>query len=207
MWRAGMRRTGIVVGSIFLFLTVAAMAQEKRSEISLQGAGFFTQGASGNGTSYSATQTAGFVATYRHRLSRWVSAEGAYGYDANTQKYLVVSNPFRIQSGIHQLTGSLVFSLPSRASSRFVPYFLAGGGALIFDPSGSQFNSLSSAQTQTKGAFVYGLGMNYALRRQLALRVEYRGLVYGSPDFGFGSLSTGSVVHTAIPSVGLAYRF
>jgi outer membrane autotransporter protein len=100
-----------------------------------------------------------------------------------------------------------VLNLPSRASSRLNPYVLAGGGALIFNPTGNQFNTLSGAQAQAKGAFVYGAGVNYAIRKRLALRGEYRGLVYGTPDFGFGALKTNSITHTAVPSVGLTFRF
>jgi opacity protein-like surface antigen len=202
-----MRRTTIVVGSIFL-LTLAAIAQENRSEISVQGTGFFTKSASGNGTAYSTSQTGGFLTTYRYHLNHWISAEAAYGYDLNSQKYLLLSSSaFRIQSGIHQMTGSLVLNLPSRTSSRFNPYFLAGGGALVFAPTTNQVNSLSGAQTRSKGVFVYGVGVNYAILKRLSLRAEYRGLVYGTPDFGFGALSTSSFTHTAQPSVGLTYRF
>jgi outer membrane autotransporter protein len=202
-----MRRTGIFLGSIIFLLTLAATAQENRSEISLQGTGFFTQGTSGNGSAYSATQTGGFLGTYRYHLNHWISAEGAYGYEANSQKYLLSSSAFRIQAGIHQMTGSLVFNLPSRASSRLSPYFLAGGGALLFEPTGNQFNTLSAAQSQAKGVFVYGVGVNYAIRKGISLRAEYRGLVYGTPDFGFGALNTNSVTHTAVPSLGLTFRF
>jgi outer membrane autotransporter protein len=202
-----MRRAGIFLGSIILLLTLAATAQENRSEISLQGTGFFTQGTSGNGSAYSATQTGGFLGTYRYHLNHWISAEGAYGYEANSQKYLLSSSAFRIQAGIHQMTGSLVFNLPSRASSRLSPYFLAGGGALLFEPTGNQFNTLSAAQSQAKGVFVYGVGVNYAIRKRISLRAEYRGLVYGTPDFGFGALNTNSVTHTAVPSLGLTFRF
>jgi outer membrane autotransporter protein len=202
-----MRRAGIFLGSIILLLTLAATAQENRSEISLQGTGFFTQGTSGNGSAYSATQTGGFLGTYRYHLNQWISAEGAYGYEANSQKYLLSSSAFRIQAGIHQITGSLVFNLPSRASSRLSPYFLAGGGALLFEPTGNQFNTLSAAQSQAKGVFVYGVGVNYAIRKGISLRAEYRGLVYGTPDFGFGALNTNSVTHTAVPSLGLTFRF
>ena len=202
-----MRRTGIFLGSIIFLLTLAATAQENRSEISLQGTGFFTQGPSGNGSAYSATQTGGFLGTYRYHLNHWISAEGAYGYEANSQKYLLSSSAFRIQAGIHQMTGSLVFNLPSRASSRLSPYFLAGGGALLFEPTGNQFNTLSAAQSQAKGVFVYGVGVNYAIRKGISLRAEYRGLVYGTPDFGFGALNTYSVTHTAVPSLGLTFRF
>jgi opacity protein-like surface antigen len=201
-----MSRT-IIFSFIMVLLATLAGAQENRSEISVQGTGFFTQSTSGNGSAYSATQTGGVLGTYRYHLNHWVSAEGAYGYDLNSQKYSLSSQAFRIQSGIHQLTGSLVFNLPSRASSRLNPYVLVGGGALMFEPTGDQFNTLSSAQSQAKGVFVYGVGVNYAIRKRLSLRVEYRGLVYGTPDFGFGALSTNSVTHTAAPSVGFTYRF
>jgi opacity protein-like surface antigen len=201
-----MQRMCILLGSLVL-LTLAAAAQENRSEVSVQGTGFFTQGSSGSGTAYSATETGGFLSAYRYHWKRWVSVEGAYGYDLNSQKYTLSSGLFRIQSGIHQMTGSLVFSLPSHAKSRWSPYFLAGGGALLFQPTGNQLNTFAGAQTQAKGVFVYGVGVNYSVRRGIALRAEYRGLVYGAPDFGFDLLSTGSVTHTAVPSVGLTFRF
>ena len=187
MRRVTMRSAITFLGSIVLLVTAAAMAQENRSEISLQGTGFFTQSSSGNGTAYSTTGTGGFLGTYRYHLNHWISAEGAYGYDSNSQQYLLSSSAFRIQSGIHQVTGSLVFNLPSRASSKLNPYFLAGGGALMFEPTGNQVNTLSGAQGQAKGVFVYGAGVNYAIRKRLSLRLEYRGLVYGTPDFGFGA--------------------
>jgi outer membrane autotransporter protein len=202
-----MRRTTIVFGSIIFLLTLAATAQENRSEISLQGTGFFTKSSSGNATAYSTTQSGGFLTTYRYHLNHWLSAEAAYGYDLNSQKYLLLSSAFRVQSGIHQMTGSLVLNLPSRPSSRFSPYILAGGGALLFAPTANQINSLSGAQTQAKSVFVYGVGVNYSILKRLSVRAEYRGLVYGTPDFGFGALSTSSITHTTQPSIGLTYRF
>lgn len=78
---------------------------------------------------------------------------------------------------------------------------------MLFEPTGDQFNSMAGAQSQTEGAFVYGAGMNYALHKGIALRAEYRGLVYKSPDFGFGALATNAVTHTAVPSIGLSFRF
>ena len=202
-----MRRTTILLGSIVFLMALAATAQENRSEISVQGAGFFTKSASGNGTAYSTTGTGGFLSTYRYHLNRWVSAEAAYGYDLNSQKYLLSSEAFRIQSGIHQATGSLVLNLPSHTGSRLNPYIVTGGGALMFEPTGNQFNTLSGASSQAKGVFVYGAGVNYAIRKRFALRVEYRGLVYSTPDFGFGALKTNTITHTAVPSVGLTFRF
>jgi len=77
----------------------------------------------------------------------------------------------------------------------------------MFEPSGNQFNTLSGAQSEAKGVFVYGAGVNYAIRKRISLRAAYRGLVYGTPDFGFRALSTNSVTHTAVPSVGVTFRF
>lgn len=37
------RKAGVLVGTMFFFLTLAATAQESRSEISVQGTGFFHQ--------------------------------------------------------------------------------------------------------------------------------------------------------------------
>jgi opacity protein-like surface antigen len=202
-----MKRGVVVAMGIALGLSMAASAQENRSEISLQGGGLFTKSTTGNGTSYSTTESGGVLGTYRYHLNRWISVEGAYGYSVNTQKYSLSSGAFRIQSGIHDFTGSLVLNLPSHRHSRINPYLLAGGGALRFAPTNDQFNTLSGAQGQTRGAFVYGVGMNYAIYKGLSLRAEYRGLVYSTPDFGFGALATNSVTHTAVPTVGLSFRF
>ena len=82
-----MRKAVILVTGVILFLSVAAFAQENRSEISLQGTGLFTKDTSGNGNSYSATESGGFLGTYRYHLNHWLSAEAAYGYSLDTQKY------------------------------------------------------------------------------------------------------------------------
>jgi len=202
-----MRRISIFLGSMAFLLTLTAAAQENKSEISVQGTGLFTQSSSGNGTTHSATETGGLLATYRYHLNHWISFEGAYGYDLNSQKYLSSASAFRIQSRMNQMTGDLVLRLPSRPSARISPYVLAGGGALLFDPTGNLTDTVFGAQSQTKGVFVYGAGFNYAIRKRIALRVEYRGLVYGTPDFGLSGFQTNSITHTAQPSVGLAFRF
>lgn len=198
-----------VVNLLFMVvcLSLAAAAQENRSEISIQGGGMFPMSASGNNTSYSATESGGVLGTYRYHLNHLISIEGAYGYNMNTEKYALSSGAFRIQSGIHQFTGNLVLNLPSGHHPRLNPYFLVGGGALRFAPTSNQVNTISNAQSQTRGVFSYGAGFNYGIYKGLSLRAEYRGLVYSTPDFGFGALATNSVTHAAVPTVGLSFRF
>jgi len=195
----------VTVASILLF-TVAAMSQEVRNEVSVQGTGFFTKDSSGDGISRTITNTGGLQIGYRYNINRWLSAEANYGFDRNTQRYFSGFGENRVQSNVHGVTADVVVKLPFHMS-KFSPYALAGGGGLIFDPTGNGGGAVPGADTQAKGAFLYGAGADYALTRHLSLRAEYRGFVYKDPDFGLRSLRTDSWTHTAQPSAGIVYRF
>ncbi len=201
------RNAVMLAVTVAVLLPLAAMAQDgQRGEVSLQGMAFFTKSASNvNGTSYSATQSAGGLGTFRYHFGPELSAEFAYGYAHNTQKYDLSSEAFRIQSQVHQITLAVVANLGH--TKKFTPYMLVGGGVVVFVPSQNQLNVVTGAQTQGKAAFVYGGGINYPLQKNFFFRAEYRGLLYGAPDFGFGGLSTNSITHSAEPSIGLSYRF
>src|ERR1700676_4748082 len=59
-----LRRTAIMLASFVTLLTLGATAQENRSDISLQGTGFFTRDSSGNGISRTTSDTGGFQVGY-----------------------------------------------------------------------------------------------------------------------------------------------
>ena len=202
-----MRNAVILAVAVAVLLPLAAMAQdEQRSEVSLQGMLFVTRSATNvNGTSYSATQSGGGLGTYRYHFGPNLSAELAYGFARDTQKYNLGTAAFNIQSQVHQATIAAVINVAH--PKKFIPYILFGGGVVAFVPSGNQINKISGAQTQGKGAFVYGGGFNYPLQKNFFFRAEYRGLLYAPPNFGFGGLSANSITHSAEPSVGLSYRF
>jgi opacity protein-like surface antigen len=82
-----------------------------------------------------------------------------------------------------------------------------GGGSLTFRPTDDGGIALLGATTQTQGAFLYGVGTDYGLTRHLALRAEYRGLVYRAPDFGVARLNNDNWTHSALPSAGIILRF
>ena len=109
-----------------------------------------------------------------------------------------------MESNIHQITGSAVVKLPS--FNRLQPYALAGGGALIFDSTGNTGGNFAGATTETRGAFVYGAGADYAFRH-ISLRTGYRGYVYKARDFNLAGLNTDSWTHPAQPSAGVVFRF
>jgi len=198
-----MAQRSIGFGVVILLSAFACCAQESRSEFSLQGAGVFTQASSGNGYTYSPTETGGFLIAYRYRLHRGLSAEFVYGFNRETQKYSYTGGAFNTQSNNHQATAGLVEALPSFGRARFSPYILAGGGALVFSPVNQ---AVSGVEAQAKPTLVYGAGVNYPLSKRIAFRLEYRGLVYSAPDLGLSSLHT-SITHSAQPSVGMAFHF
>ncbi len=201
-----MRRTPIILAGFVILLTLGATAQDSRSEISLQGTGFFTRDTSGQGVLRTTSDTGGFMVGYRYHLNRWLSAEGNYGFDRDTQKYFSSFGGSRIQTNVHTATADLVVNLPL-PFRRLSTYVLAGGGGLIFNPTGNRGGSVPGASTQGKGAFLYGAGADYALTRHFSLRAEYRGYVYKDPDFGLRALNTNSWTHTAQPSAGIVFRF
>jgi outer membrane immunogenic protein len=199
-----MKRAAMIVG-VLAVVSITAVAQENRSEISIQGTGFFTKDTDGNGIRQHATDTGGFLVGYRYNFNRRLAAEANYGYDRNTQIYFGGTGA-RVESNIHQITGSAVVKLPSFA--RLQPYALAGGGVLVFDPTGNAGgNNFAGATTETRGAFVYGAGADYAFTRHISLRAEYRGYVYKAPDFNLAGLNTDSWTHIAQPSAGIVFRF
>ena len=201
-----MRQAAIMLAGFVILLTLGATAQESRSEVSLQGTGFFTRDTNGQGISRTTTNTGGFLVGYRYHINRWLAADANYGYDRDTQRYFSTGGLSRVQSDVHTATAAAVISLPFRIS-RLNPYVLGGGGSLVFHPTGNAGGSVSGAGTQAKGAFLYGGGVNYALTRHWSVRAEYRGYVYKDADFGVKTLSTDSWTHTAQPSAGIVFRF
>jgi opacity protein-like surface antigen len=195
-----------MLASFVMLLALSATGQEGRSEISVQGTGFFTQDTSGQGVSRTTTDTGGFLVGYRYHFKRWLAGEANYGYNRDTQRYFSAGGLSRVQADVHAATADVVISLPF-AIGRFNPYVLGGGGSLVFHPTGNVGGFMSGADTQAKGAFLYGVGVNYTLTKHFSLRGEYRGYVYKDADFGVRALNTDSWTHTAQPSAGIVFRF
>jgi opacity protein-like surface antigen len=201
--KLNMRRIGtIILGFAFLFV-VSALAEDTRSEVNLEGTGFFTKDSNNHGISQRATNTGGFLVGYRYHFNDWLAAEADYGYARDTQKYFASTGFSQVQSNIHEATAAVVVTPPLRVMN-LKPFLLAGSGALVFDPRNA---SIAGAQRQAKAAFVYGGGVDYDLTQHLALRAEYRGLVYKTPDFNLAGLNADKVTHTAQPSAGIVIRF
>jgi opacity protein-like surface antigen len=197
----------LVIIAAFSMLAVSAVAQESRSEISLQGTGLFTKDTTGQGNAQRSTNAGGFLVGYRYHFNHWLAAETGYGYGRDTQQFFSTGGLSRVQANMHEATGGFVVNVPVPARFRLTPYVLAEGGALVFDPTGNAFGTVVGAERQARGVFVYGGGADFPIVRHVSLRAEYRGLVYDTPDFGLRNLSTSTVTHTAQPSAGVVFRF
>ena len=158
-----MKRSFFAIVAFIFISAIAALSQEVRNEVSVQATGFFTRDSNDQGISNKATQSGGVLAGYRHRINRWFSAEGNYGYNRSTEQYFTSGGSSRIQADVHSATGDLVVNLPFRFH-KLLPYVLAGGGALIFSPTNNPGGFIPGADTQAQGAFVYGGGADYASR-------------------------------------------
>jgi len=72
---------------------------------------------------------------------------------------------------------------------------------MFFDP------REGSASEQTRGAFVYGGGVDVPMSKRFFLRAQYRGFVYKIPDFAMARLKVDTYTHSAVPSAGLVFTF
>ncbi len=190
-----------------LFFSVLALAaascwaqEESRHEVTVQGSGFFGKTTTGFGVQNESTNSGGVMAGYRFNINKWLSAEGDYDFSSNSQKYGTSAGNFATQTYVHGVTGAAVIKLP--AFRNLKPFALAGGGALVFDP-----RNTSSIERQTRRTFVYGGGADVPVMKHVAVRAQYRGFVYKTPDFGLSQLKTDKFTHAAVPSAGVVFTF
>jgi opacity protein-like surface antigen len=198
-------KTLIVPAIILVLFGISSSAQEVRNEVTVQGSGFFQKQTTNGGITNEATNSGGVMAGYRFNLKSWLAVEGDYDYFRNHETFRSSSGTTFIPMNVHAATGMAIVKLPSfnmPAVKVVSPFVLAGGGALFFDP-----RSGPVSEEQTRGAFIYGGGVDVPMSKHFLLRAQYRGFVYKIPDFEMASLKVDKYTHSAVPSVGLVFRF
>jgi hypothetical protein len=212
---------------VFLFLLSSiAIAQNGHFDFSGSEAAIFTNQASGNGITQTATKGAGWFATFRIKASTKHSFAVNYGRGKNSQIYKTFDD-FHVLSTITEYSFTYMYT-PFK-KGRFEPFLLAGAGVLRFAP-GTQWVIFPPvgvnipdnirvnlhATKETQLGYLYGAGFDYRLPRyhKFAIRLQYRGILYKAPDFHIDAnagnsvtLFTGARGHMAEPSVGLVYKF
>jgi opacity protein-like surface antigen len=198
-------KTFIVPAIILICFGISASAQEVKNELTIQGSGFFQKQTTANGITNEPTNSGGVMAGYRFNLKNWLAVEEDYDYFRNHQTFSGSSGTTFMPMNVHAATGTAIVKLPSfrvPAVKMVSPFMLAGGAAMFFDPRGGSVNN-----EQTRGAFVYGGGFDVPIAKHIALRAQYRGFVYKTPDFEMTSLKVDKYTHSGVPSLGLAFTF
>jgi len=198
-------KTFIVPAIILICFGISSSAQEIKNEVTVQGSGFFQKQTTAGGITNEPTNSGGVMAGYRFNLKNWFAVEGDYDYFRNHQTFSGSSGTTFIPMNVHAATGVAIVKLPSfkmPAVKIVSPFVLAGGGGMFFDPRGGFIN-----KEQTRGAFVYGGGLDVPMSKHFLLRAQYRGFVYKTPDFEMTSLKVGKYTHSAVPSAGLVFTF
>ena len=185
--------TILAAGVAFIAAPVYAQSDEGgRQDVAVQASGRFVSTTTHNGIDNTATNSGGVLASYRYFFSKHHGVEADYGYALNTQSYGALG----VKTNSHEVSGAYVFR-------RVTPFALAGAGALVFNP-----KDILGAKTQTRAAFVYGVGADLNLTHRIFMRAEYRGFVYNSPTYDLPALAgLDRVTHRAEPSIGFGYRF
>ena len=189
---------------ILILLAVSSWAQEVRNEVTVQGSGFFQKQTTNGGIANNPTNSGGVMAGYRFNLKNWLAVEGDYDYFRNHETFLSSNGTTFIPMNVQAATGTVIVKLPAfkmPAVKIVSPFVLAGGGAMFFDPRSG------SVSEQTRGAFVYGGGIDVPMSKRFLLRAQYRGFVYKIPDFEMASLKVDKYTHSAVPSAGLVFTF
>lgn len=205
-----LKTAGLSIATVLVLVSFGRAQDEGRFDVSVAYAGVFskTSTASNGSISLKPTTSGGELATFRYHFNRVHGIEVNFSHSGNSQVFSIPPDSFRVKTGITEFSGAYVFS-PFR-TERIEPFVFAGGGTLRFNPGNQyidEFLTSFGATSQRELAILYGGGTDYRLWKALALRVQYRGLIYKAPDFNQSRLFTGVMGHMAEPTAGLVLKF
>ena len=201
-----MKKT-ILLLSVLMLTAVAGYAQESRQDVSVSGSGAFAPEVHGNAIQKNTTTTLGLLASYRYMLTPRSAVEANYGYAQNTEKYKLYGSA---QGGIHTLQSEYsVAYVYSLNFGKYNPFAEAGVGAMVFHPIKDNGTYQIDAKSNTIIGALFGAGLAYEISPSFDVRVEYRGFLGKTPDFGLpGNIfKTDRYQVVSSPSLGIAYHF
>jgi len=203
-------RVGFAIAILVTAISTAAAQDVAHFDASVAWAAVFSK----TSTSYNGgvvlkpTTSGAVLGTFRYHFNRMHALEVNIARTANSLKYFIGPDNFRVNSDVAEYSGAYVFS-PFR-TAKLEPFLLGGAGALRFNPGNTYidgFQAAFGAAKQTSLAFLYGGGVDHRLWRALSLRLQYRGFIYKAPNFHVQTLVTAAKGHMAEPSVGIAFKF
>jgi outer membrane immunogenic protein len=185
-------------------LAVASLAQESRQDISISAGGIFPPFITGNDVQQSATYGLAGLLSYRYMLTPRSALEVNYQYAQNAQKYFTSFNNVRVHDRMQEFSGAYVLNFNFK---NFNPFIEAGPAAFIFTPLDDASTTQLDVKQTTQIGGVYGGGIAYEISPSFDIRMEYRGLVMKTPNFGLSPQKVGRYYNVSDPVIGIAYHF
>jgi outer membrane immunogenic protein len=196
----------MLMGALLL-LAAPGFAQESRQDVSFSVTGLFGPQVNGNGAQLNSTGSLGLLTSYRYLLTPHSALELNYSFTQNQDVYKVSFNGVngqRIHARAQEITGAYVYGLTFK---RFNPFAEVGVGAMIFTPILDYGTQTLDTKQNTNIGGLFGAGLAYELSPSWDIRMEYRGFVGKSPDFGIANFKTNRYEVWSIPALGVAYHF
>jgi outer membrane immunogenic protein len=186
------------------FLAAAGRAQESRQDVSVSVSGIFPPFIVGNDVQQSGTNGLGGLLSYRYMLTPRSALEVNYQYEQNAQKYYTTQNRIRVHDRMEEFSGAYVYNLNFK---NYNPFVEAGPAGFIHTPLDDASTTAIDAKETTLIGGMYGAGLAYEVSPSFDIRVEYRGLLMKTPNFGLSYLKVGRFYNVNNPTIGIAYHF
>jgi hypothetical protein len=221
------RRIAIRGAVLFSVLVAsAALAQQpvtafgkqlERIDLGVSGIGIFNPDSSGTNylpqhISQVPSNTFGALVQLRYTRSPLIGVELNYSQARFTENFQVTDiagtppSQFSYNLGVQSTAHEETLGYVAHAGNYFGirPYAGAGVGVIEFRPTAGGGLSLP---TQYRAAFYYAIGADGDISPHFGLRVQFRQVFYGAPDFNQNYFATGARVSTTEPGVGFYLRF
>ena len=203
-------RTALLASVVGVFALVIGAHAQERLDLSISSGGIFGKSVSQTTSSVSLTPhfSGPVFGTVRYHFTNLQAVEINVGHADSSQLFTKAPDTYRISGTLLEYSGAYV--LTPMHDHRLQPFLFAGGGGLQWSVSNQYIDQVSvnlGAGRQSSLAFLYGGGADYRLWRNLALRLQYRGLIYRAPDFGVSTLFISGKDHMAEPAAGLVIKF
>ena len=185
-------------------LAATGFAQESRQDASISYLGTYQPTITGNAVTQTSDWGKGVLLSYRFMLTPSSAIEGNYSYSQFNTKFTAPFTNSMFHTSLQE--GSVAY-VRSFVYKKFNPFAEAGAAMLLFDPI-NDTGTNTNAGTRTKAnALLIGGGIAYELSPSWDLRVQYRGEVFKSIDFGIPQYTTNRWYVMQQPAIGFAYHF
>jgi opacity protein-like surface antigen len=203
-----LKNAGMVVAALLLCTAAGLTQDDGRFDLSLSGAAVISKQSTGHGIVLDPTNSGTPLVAFRYRFSPKHSVVVNYSGTHDSQIYTLGAHVYRVQSTVSEFSAAYVFN-PIQIG-KFEPFLMAGAGSLSFNPGDTFIDTFQvpiASVKQDELMYLYGGGVDYRVRPHIAVRLQYRGLVYKEPNFKNPTLFTGALGQMAEPTIGIVFRF